>query len=314
MSLRRLTAWVVTAAVVGGCDSSGDSFRLEHVERVGSISGPADAFGQIADVAWAASDRLLIADIGTREVWSYDLRSHERTLVGRRGSGPGEYQAPQAVAASPARWAVYDAGSSRINVYSSEDGEVLNSWPVEAGVVADLEAGSDRIVLTSGLEGASRILVYSWSGELLDDTFVGTPGGEPIRPGHVCLANDELWYLDRLGEQAYRLDLTTLVRATGDTVGPLARFEADDAPFIMGFQCNDDFLVAAILNPDLSEMHYVVASRRGQSTGRIVYPRNSEGVVDGLGFLTDLRGDSILSFRTKPFSEIVVSRIDVTKP
>lgn len=301
--------FVLSLLVLAGCEqSASDSdalFRLQPIDSIGSLSREAEVFGQISDAAFLRDNLVVVVDALSREVLLYDTVLDTRRMLGRRGAGPGEYQAPTRVTTEDERIAVYDDGLGRVATYSV-DGEPTTEWKLPVGFIEDLEADENRIFLTTGLNGNTRVLSYDWSGHLLGDREIGPRGGVPVRPGHVCLTTGDVWFLDRAASKSYPLEPATLRL---DTAGAID-FPLDDNPALfpvtMGFECSSQIIAAAVLDPNLTTLKYYVYSRPDRTFHTFAYERDNEGVVHGLGFLGDLRQRTLLTFRTKPISVLTV--------
>jgi len=295
-------------------DENRDTEVLAGIDSVGSVEGPADAFAFVSDAAWLDDSTLIVVDAGTRTVHAFDSgRSSEpsNAVVGRRGAGPGEYQGPRFVAAAGARMAVYDEALGRVVVFGGADN--ASQWQTDAAFVEDFEASEDVILLTTGVEGATRIKLFTWTGELLGERLVGEIGGTPVRAAHTCLASGKAFLLEASGQHAYPLTLPDLSVDSSDAIPILAGSTwADESAAdigLLGFECDHQWLIAALADPARDQLLYVVKGRETGSRRIYGFRRSEEGVVEGPGFLTDLRFPDLLTYRTKPFSTVVRYRL-----
>jgi hypothetical protein len=110
----------------------GDRARLVEEVRIGELDGPAHyTFGRIRSVVPSADGRLYVLDEQVPAVRVFDAAGAHILSFGRRGSGPGEMQRPDAMALMPdGRVLVRDPGNARISVFTPE-GESLESWRID---------------------------------------------------------------------------------------------------------------------------------------------------------------------------------------
>lgn len=100
--------------------------------RLYSVGGESDTtvLQRVQSLQQLRDRRLLIADGGARSVIVVDSLGHGRPPLGRMGSGPAEYRAPQALAVIGDTVAVLDPGNGRIGLFSS-NGAWRGSWVVQ---------------------------------------------------------------------------------------------------------------------------------------------------------------------------------------
>jgi hypothetical protein len=94
-------------------------------------------------------DAVVVLDMGTREVRSFDAKSGEpRLVMPARGLGPGEFKRPAALIATPSGFAIVDHAAARLTAFSRK------GQPEWDFVVPDVFAASDVC-----LRDAGRVLV-----------------------------------------------------------------------------------------------------------------------------------------------------------
>jgi len=100
--------------------------------RLYSVGGESDTaiLQRVQSLQQLRDRRLLIADAGARSVIVVDSLGRVRPPLGRMGSGPAEYRAPQALAVIGDTVAVLDPGNGRIGLFSSS-GAWQGSWVVQ---------------------------------------------------------------------------------------------------------------------------------------------------------------------------------------
>lgn len=97
------------------------SERVErlHIDRELTVG---EAFGvpfyRISGIALAATGELFVLDAGNHRVVVLDQQANALRQFGRSGPGPGEFQAPVAIAVVGNRIAVYQRMQRRINMFS----------------------------------------------------------------------------------------------------------------------------------------------------------------------------------------------------
>lgn len=88
--------------------------------------------GGIGDIAVAQNGTIYLFDRMVPAIRMYDARGTYVKSIGRRGSGPGEYQSGAAIAiAKNGNLLMFDPGNARINVYTP-NGDVVTHWPTGA--------------------------------------------------------------------------------------------------------------------------------------------------------------------------------------
>jgi len=104
--------------VVAG--ENGPVLRLTEVLRLGSLEG-SDAFGRVMDAILDSRGRVLVADAFNHHVVVFGTDGRHVGTIGRRGSGPGEFQSPWEVAtdASDSIF-VWDSGNRRVSVFDPD--------------------------------------------------------------------------------------------------------------------------------------------------------------------------------------------------
>jgi hypothetical protein len=105
------------------------SVELSERLRIGSLDGPADAFGEIRAVAFGRANRLYVADDLNHEIRVFESDGQLTRVIGRQGKGPGEFEWPWAVAVDDTdTLIVWDQGMGRFSVFDP-DGEFQRSFP-----------------------------------------------------------------------------------------------------------------------------------------------------------------------------------------
>lgn len=99
----------------------GPVVTLREVLHIGSLDGPHDGFGQIADVALDRNGRVYVADDANHRVAVFGRDGAFVANVGREGAGPGEFRNPWLVRVDPHDSVfVWDITLARISVFDPQ--------------------------------------------------------------------------------------------------------------------------------------------------------------------------------------------------
>jgi hypothetical protein len=107
-----------------------DHWRLTEEVRIGSVDeGPA-SFGDVRGIATNAKGWTFVLDFSTQDVRVFDAQGRHLKTVGRKGSGPGEFQNANGIARAPdgTLW-LNDPANARFTALDS-DGAFISSFPV----------------------------------------------------------------------------------------------------------------------------------------------------------------------------------------
>jgi hypothetical protein len=100
------------------------SFDLTEEMRFGSIDGP-DALSRVAAIVVDSAGSVYLLQPQEHLIRQFSVDGRYQGSVGRRGSGPGEFERPTAMGWLADTLWVFDAGSGRLNLYS--DGSLVDS-------------------------------------------------------------------------------------------------------------------------------------------------------------------------------------------
>jgi hypothetical protein len=118
-----------------------DTLRLPLLWSVIEGEHPtADSLGKLTGIAMDASGTVYVSDFAEHKVWVFDPRGRSQRAIGRKGNGPGEFQAPTGIAIGPdrqlyvrdqehvSRFAA-DAATGRLSRYETRyNGGAMNDW------------------------------------------------------------------------------------------------------------------------------------------------------------------------------------------
>src|SRR3954470_11242948 len=79
----------------------GPVVTLREVLHIGSLDGPHDGFGPIADVTLDRNGRVYVADDANHRVAVFGRDGAFVATIGREGAGPGEFRNPWLVRVDP---------------------------------------------------------------------------------------------------------------------------------------------------------------------------------------------------------------------
>jgi hypothetical protein len=134
--------------------------------RGSAFDGGADPFYGIVDVFRTADGRIAVADRGTMSIRLFRPDGAEAGQVGRRGQGPGEFQALESAGRLPgdSLWG-YDFQGGLVHVFGA-DGRVVRSTRLQlpdgspfralVGPAGDVWVGRRGMVVGAGEEGGLR--------------------------------------------------------------------------------------------------------------------------------------------------------------
>jgi len=132
-----------------------DEFRISDVPRLGSSSG--------------FPYRILVADSGNHRLQAFDDLGSFVTGFGSYGSGPGQFDNPQGLAAdNEGRVVVADSGNHRLQVLSFDGFDLTFQQIITAGFNTPVGValyGPDRILVAD--TGNNRVVVLDGAGHLL---------------------------------------------------------------------------------------------------------------------------------------------------
>jgi len=134
-----------------------NELKLSEVWRVGDPDGDeTTGFGFVHSMGVNSVSEVYVFEGSTPQLRHYDASGALIRVIGGKGSGPGEYQRANGVTVlTDGRVALWDAGSSRINIYSA-DGEYLDQW--RPPVTGFMTSSQSLTTLTDGRMAASALL------------------------------------------------------------------------------------------------------------------------------------------------------------
>lgn len=165
----------------------GPDVHLVAEFALGALDGPPEyAFGEIDNVAVEKSGGFYLYDGQDVQIRHYDRNGRFTALVGRKGSGPGEYRGVTGIdIVRDSLLLVCDAVNSRMTVFGP-DGEMQSEAPVERGSLGglspDCTVGRNGLIYRDAarirvpMPNALQYLRFRLDGTLVDSLFVGRIG------------------------------------------------------------------------------------------------------------------------------------------
>jgi hypothetical protein len=150
---------VRTVRTLGGSVWGGEA-RLEEEASIGVAEGPDEyLLGSVRSICLDGG-KVYVLDADVPAVRVYDASGRHLSDIGRKGSGPGEFDRPSSVRVSPTDGRLYvrDGSQGRLNVFAA-DGSYLETWSLISGI------------------STSRQMVVTPQGELYSSVFL--PSDDP---------------------------------------------------------------------------------------------------------------------------------------
>ena len=123
----------IVVRTIGGSDAAA-LMTLAPEVTIGTVEGADEyTFGAINEVEVGETGTIYAFDRQVPALRAYDSTGKYIRTLGRKGGGPGEYEAANGVAVHrDGRVVLWDAGKASINVYD-QSGEPATTWPVPGG-------------------------------------------------------------------------------------------------------------------------------------------------------------------------------------
>lgn len=194
----------------------GDPVRLVEELSIGQADGPPEyAFGRLQRLAVEPGGAFYTFDESDNQIRRYDAKGKFLGLIGRKGSGPGEYGTVAAMAVTgDSGLLVYDVSNLRLT-YFRRDGSVLRSLPASRagfygdGFILD-EAG--RVYLLVSVPGGpaegegSRQQFLRYRGATLVDSLPIPPGSSQRNIFYLSTSDGMRWnFIDQAIHAPYAL-------------------------------------------------------------------------------------------------------------
>ena len=194
-----------------------------------------------------SSGNVFVADTGNSRVVKFDASGREVAVIGRKGSGPGEFESPWLPGVDgKGQLYVLDPRKGRVSIFGN-DGKYLRKIGESTGFYspAGMGVAKDGTVAVADT-GGNRVVVFSPDGQTRGEPIASTPQGKLIQPTDAAFdAKGNIYVIQPTGPNGkgtlYRFDpdgkyqtawVITGVPSTTDTprlaVGPDGRVYLSD--------------------------------------------------------------------------------------
>src|SRR5215211_7331743 len=145
--MRVIAVLCLAAAAAAGAASvavaqAPDTVRMRLAWRVSEGEHPtADSLGELSGIALDRAGNVYVSDFSATKIWVFDRAGRSQPGIGRKGQGPGEFQAPTGLGITRDDGRLYvrdqvrvsrfakDAATGRLTRYdSSFTGPTMNDW------------------------------------------------------------------------------------------------------------------------------------------------------------------------------------------
>ena len=195
----------VIVRTTGGSDAASAQALTPEI-TIGDTEGADEyTFGGITEVEVGETGTIYVFDRQVPALRMYDTAGKHIRLVGRKGGGPGEYEAANGLAVHRnGRITLWDAGKASINVYTPS-GEPDTSWSVPGG--GGFYTSNGLYVDTAGntyirtniadppktanvpqgrVFGLTGLVKWNAAGEVVDSL---APPENPVEPAYIIAQN-----------------------------------------------------------------------------------------------------------------------------
>ena len=163
-----------------GSDRIEVTFNL--VRAIGSLDGQYDAFGNIWDVALDGRGRTYVADVGQSHVTVFDDAGAYLRTIGRRGSGPGEFQQPMQIGIDKAdTMFVFDVGLRRLSKFSPEGRFVVHAMLPDITAVGDIRFLPNGDIVLVGFTPLLEATIHVFDRSLTKRRSFAQPAAVDVR-------------------------------------------------------------------------------------------------------------------------------------
>jgi hypothetical protein len=186
--------------------------RVSRFTRAGEWKGAVSGFMGPRGVAVGKDGSVWVADTGNHRVVKYDASLKNANVVGKPGSGPGEFKGPVGIAVGPSGTVyIADTGNWRIQALDP-DGTFLRQWKVpwfEKTWMVQIEVGPDETVYVSNPDGG-EVVSFSRTGTPGPSWKIDDAGLSFIRPGGLGLDRDKkvLYVADNAAYRVSKIQLS----------------------------------------------------------------------------------------------------------
>jgi hypothetical protein len=295
--------------------------ELLRIHGVGDVSGA--PFERITSAVLGIDSSIYIADPKSGQVAKLDNEGRVVRRIGGRGAAQGSLVMPSKVAINGDRIVVFDyakrslvsfdtAGTFRAETPLQLTGPLVDMRLSEPFGVALVIAGAPDVAL-EGRRLSDGGMIRRFARPFARDTsrhlWQNSPGGR------VCSIDSTVMFANPFIHElvAYQWNQARAVWARewkSDELRPQSETQANRTvnrprSILLGLACSRDYVVEGYLTPSRSVI-YDITSASGMPLARVTFEKSDKLAP---GFVADLLGDRLLTYRTKPSLELVVYRI-----
>jgi hypothetical protein len=296
---------LIGSLITTACTPSSDSPTIARQEliaevRIGSeVRGPAYAFSEISQIA-ARRDAIYVVQNGVPEIRVFDAKGQNLRTIGRRGAGPGEFDAVQSFGLLADTLWVIDSNLRRLSFFSAT-GALLTTIPFEP-ISPELGAkgrfyfsypmalmgdgsmlgfgGSTGRAIADGLVTATPLLRMTRTGRTLD-----TLGWVPIGNENMILrsakggmyrtqpfSDGSLTAYSSVAQRLFVVDRRTATEAAKPTVRVTALRANGDTAWSRTYPYTPVRMGAAVVDSVRAGLHQALRGRfTGDEIDRVLY-------------------------------------------
>ena len=247
-------------------------------------------------------------------------------FIGSQGAGPGELLAPVRLAWSGDELTTYDRALGRLVVFDTA-GSFVRSIQVQGSstLIGDLvPVAAGRFLVSLPVGSHTPIALVDSAGKLASTVLQDVPmslrtTAGPPGAGRLCM-----WGQDSVAYANPWIHEITLLSADGRNVFGVWRrpsallrpvAEAGSGPgmkqnaLLLGLACGGSHLVLAYLDAAREHVYYEVLGKDGTGLAQLTFSTVSDSLHPG--FLADMKGNSLLTYRGNPFPRVMVFSLSV---
>lgn len=116
-----------------------DAFPIDTAHVEVSVGGEQSDLADVADVAALSDGRFAVVERLQKLVVVYSSDGQKLFSFGREGQGPGEFLDPVAIEALGDHWLVWDRGTGRFSLFSSQGDHLLTRRVADVGDALNIE-------------------------------------------------------------------------------------------------------------------------------------------------------------------------------
>lgn len=305
--------------------SSTSGVRLKPLFSIGRPDGDEDQlFGMVYDADMGPDGSVYVVDVQFKQVSVYDSTGTFKRRIGRTGSGPGEFLAPAQIVVFDSLFAVYDEQLGRVSVFDTA-GNFRRAFPSSRPFSQYLDRAPGGGLLLTAVGDSSRVFHLDLAGGLVAehirpppaDTLIEGPYG--IEPGRACAQSSEQllyvnpWIYETAAIAPRSGELLWVKRRASEVLRPQpsdvegVRTSTRRAA-LLGLVCTPRYTLLAYLDTETRRLFYDFLDAEGSGIARLVFTQGPGREFPG--FAGGGRGDRLVTFRTRPYSQVFVYRVE----